>query len=194
MSVTVADGGALFLLPDPVTCFRAASYNQLQTFHLERGASAVLLDWVTAGRKSLGEEWSFSRYYSLNEVMVEGKRVARDVMCLEEPGEDVGPLRRRTLCERLAPYSCYATLILCGPVVQGVVAHLEAAYKEITVFRRKEPASLLWSLSPLVESSRLGYIVRVAGKETEEVKHWLADSLRRLEDVVGMDVYRKAFV
>ncbi|EPQ60545.1 UreD-domain-containing protein [Gloeophyllum trabeum ATCC 11539] len=196
MTVSVADGGAIFLLPDPVTCFRAASYNQLQAFHLARGASAVLLDWVTAGRKSLGEEWSFARYYSLNEVVVEGKRVARDVMCLEEQGENAGPLERRTLCERLAPYSCYATVILWGPLVDGVVTDLEAAYRDITVFRRNAPPSLLWSLSPLVESSssRQGRIVRVAGKETEQVKHWLADALRALEEVIGTDVYRKAFV
>ncbi|KZT30681.1 UreD-domain-containing protein [Neolentinus lepideus HHB14362 ss-1] len=192
MDAVVADNGALFLLPDPVTCFRAASYNQLQTFHLAKGSSAVLLDWVTSGRKSLGEEWSFSRYYSMNEVLIDGRRIAKDVMCLEE--DKTRALKERDLAARLAPYSCYATIILYGPLVQGIVADLKAEYEEITVFKRNTPPPLLWSLSTLVESSKDSYMVRVAGKETEEVKHWIERALRRLENVVGTDMYRKAFV
>ncbi|TFK56972.1 UreD-domain-containing protein [Heliocybe sulcata] len=194
MNTVVADGGALFLLPDPVTCFRAASYNQLQTFHLAHGSSAVLLDWVTSGRKSLGEDWSFSRYYSMNEVFIDGRRIAKDVMCLEEQGEGPGSLKRRTLSERLAPYSCYATIILYGPLVQGILADLEARYNSITVFKRNAPEPLIWSLSPLLELSKDGYIVRVAGTETEEVKLWIEKALRKLESTVGTDIYRKAFV
>jgi len=36
--------------------------------------------------------------------------------------------------------------------------------------------------------------VRVAGKETEQVRLWLKEALRGLEDVLGDDVYCRAFL
>jgi len=195
---TVAPGGVLFMLPDPVTCFRAASYSQTQRITLAGDASLVLLDWVTSGRKSLGEEWVFSRYHSLNEVFLDGRCIARDIMLLEEPSPIKTPeiIQSQGLCrtlgERLQPYSCYATLILSGPLVQGVVAHLDKLYKSITVFKTASPARTIWALSPISEGK--GYIVRAAGVETEDVKDWLRESLRGFQDIVGIDTYLKLFV
>ncbi|KAJ7786183.1 UreD urease accessory protein-domain-containing protein [Mycena metata] len=180
MEFSVASGGALFLLPDPVTCFRAASYNQLQTFHLAADASLVLLDWVTSGRKSRGEEWVFARYYSVNEVLVGGRRVAKDVMLLED-GD--------TLASKLAPYACYATLLLYGPQVQGVIRALTEEYGRISVFKAGGPAGLLWSLSALGDG---GAVVRVAGNETEDVRRWLGEALRGLQVVLGTEIFRRA--
>lgn len=154
----------------------------------------VLLDWVTSGRRSLGEEWVFSRYHSVNEVWVDEKRVARDVLLLEEdPAETdaAGQVPRRTLADRLAPYSCYATLLLHGPVVQDVVSDINAEYRTISVFKTGAPAGLIWSASPIADGR--GCVVRVAGKDTQTVKSWLGHALRTLEDVVGIDVYRRAF-
>lgn len=181
---------ALFHLPDPVTCFRAASYNQIQRFELSATSSAIILDWLTSGRRSLGEGWAFARCYSVNEVFVEGERVVRDAMLLEE-GTDVRPLLPRTLAERLAPYSCYATVLLHGPLVQDVIADLRSQYEHITVFKRSGPDDLIWSMSPIAAG---GAVVRVAGKETEDVKQWLKSGLRGVEKLVGPDVYRRAFV
>lgn len=194
---TVAPGSALFLLPDPVTCFRAASYSQTQRITLSSGASLVLLDWVTSGRKSLGEEWVFSRYHSLNEVVLDGQCIARDIMLLEGPPVKPPEITQcqglsRTLEERLKPYSCYATLIFCGPLVQGVIAHLDKLYQSITVFKVSSPARMIWALSPISEGK--GYVLRVAGVETEDVKDWLRESLRGFEDIVGVDTYLKLFV
>lgn len=192
MDVSVSPNSALFLLPDPVTCFRSASYNQIQTFRLSGDSSSVaLLDWVTSGRKSLGEEWVFSRYYSVNEVWVDGKRVARDVLLLEDTENAVESLPKRTLEDRLAPYSCYATLILYGPLVQGVIQDIKSEYGSISVYKTRTPVDLIWSVSPF--SHENGCVVRVAGKETESVKQWLGKALKMLEGVVGIDVYRRAF-
>ena len=200
MDVHVADGALLVLLPDPVTCFRAASYHQAQTFHLHGRASAVLLDWLTSGRRALGEEWAFARYFSVNEVFVDGKRVARDAMLLEEEeGEEgeadaarSGALPRRALGDRLAPYSCYATLILCGPAVADVVRVLDDRYREISVYKHRSAPELLWSLSAAAGDG--GRIVRVAGRETEDVRTWLRESLSGLEGLLGADTLRRAFV
>ncbi|KAJ7169758.1 UreD urease accessory protein-domain-containing protein [Mycena filopes] len=191
MEFSVASGGALFLLPDPVTCFRAASYNQLQTFHLAADASLVLLDWVTSGRKSRGEEWAFARYYSVNEVLVGGKRAAKDVMLLENEEGDKRELPVHTLASKLAPYACYATLLLYGPQVQGLIRALTKEYGRITVFKAGAPARLLWSLSELGDG---GAVVRVAGNESEDVRRWLRDALTELQtEQLGAEIFRRAF-
>ncbi|KAH9944121.1 UreD-domain-containing protein [Epithele typhae] len=187
----VAPRSALFLLPDPVTCFRSAKYHQLQTFHLATDSSAVLLDWITSGRKSLGEDWAFAKYYSLNEVWVDGKRIAKDALLLEDRDSTHKPFALRSLAESLAPYSCYATIIIYGALVEDTIAHLTAAYEVITVFKQASPSSLLWSLSPICEGK--GCVVRVAATETEDVKNWLKAALRDLERVLGVDVYRRIF-
>jgi len=207
LDVSVATGGALFLLPDPVTCFRDAAYHQSQTFRLARGASAALLDWYTSGRRARGEKWAFARYYSANEVFIDGVRTARDVVLLDGDGASAGGasgagggarggvpvLPRRALADRMGPYACYATLLLCGPLVQGVVRELEARIEEISVFRVREAPDVLWSLSA-VHGDTSGRVVRVAGKETEDVKGWLSGALRGLVDVIGAEAYSKTFV
>jgi urease accessory protein len=199
LDVTIDAGGALFLLPDPVTCFRDAVYHQAQTFRLARGASAVLLDWYTSGRRARGEEWVFAKYYSANEVFVDGVRTARDVVLLDHGGDgDVNRrgqllLPRLSLADRMRPYACYATLLLYGPLVQGVVRELEESIQKISVFRVREPLDVLWSMSG-VHGDAEGRIVRVAGKETEDVKKWLCGALRCLVEVIGYEVYSKAFV
>ncbi|KAF9076154.1 UreD-domain-containing protein [Rhodocollybia butyracea] len=190
MDFTISSNGALFLLPDPVTCFRSASYNQIQTFHIAKDTSLVLLDWVTSGRKSLGETWVFSRYYSVNEVVVEGKRIAKDVMLLEDDASESSLSRR--LAEKLDPFSCYATLILRGSLVEKTIASLTARYQNISVMQQRIVEDILWSISP-IGSDNDGVVIRVAGKETEDVKCWLSEALSPLEDIVGVDVYRMAF-
>ena len=189
MNATIAAQSAMFLLPDPVTCFRSASYAQKQTFHLSDNASLLVIDWITSGRSSMGEEWVFSRYHSNNDVWVEGERIAKDVMLLDEPGADTPT---RSMGDRLAPYSCYATVILWGPLVQSIIEKLAFEYDQISVFKAKIPTEIIWSLSPL--TSKGGAIVRIAGKETEMVKRWLGEALITIQDTVGIDVYRSTFL
>jgi urease accessory protein len=185
MDVVINDG-TLLLLPDPVTCFRSASFNQIQTFRLTGDSSAALLDWVTAGRRSLGEEWDFSRYYSVNEVWINGKRIARDVVLLQNDGDNT-PLNAK-----LAPYTCYATLILYGPLMKNTIRHLSELFGSISVFKSHRPADLIWSFSPIFSGA--GCAVRVGGTNTESVKRWLRNALIGLEDILGIDVYRRAFI
>jgi len=190
--VVVASSGIVFILPDPVTCFRSASYTQTQRIMLQRGASAVILDSFTSGRKSRGEEWEFSRYHTVNEVWVEGKRVARDAMLLEDDNGDNtdGILPPRSLKLRLAPYSCYATLLLFGPLIQATITFFIAEYSKISQMYRSSHPDFIWSLSTIED----GLVVRAAGKETEAVQRWLREMLKDLRVLLGDDAYSKAFV
>lgn len=195
LDVDVEPSSVLFLLPDPVTCFRAASYTQRQTVRLaDSSASTVLLDWITAGRAALGEAWSFARYYSLNELFVGGRRVARDALLLSEydpPSHLINGLGKRTLADRLAPYSCYATAILYGPHTDGTRQSLQSEFVKDVVFRRSRPPELVWSYTALDDGK--GGVVRVAAEETETVREWLRTMLVGLTDVIGEDVYKNAF-
>ncbi|KAF8230675.1 UreD-domain-containing protein [Tricholoma matsutake] len=191
MTFHVKPEGALFMLPDPVTCFKSASYSQKQTFHLSRDASLVVLDWFTSGRKTMGEDWAFSRYYSVNEVWAGGKRIAKDIVLLED--KEVYSRVPRTLGNRLAPYSCYAMVILYGPLVQAVIGAMVAQYDRISVLKAKGPPEMLWSLTPMVSEEGDWAVIRVAGKETEMVKKWLGQALGELQPIIGVDMYRRAF-
>lgn len=68
-----------------------------------------------------------------------------------------------------------------------------------------KPDALLWSMSPLSIPSPssdttdgggngTGAIVRVMGMETELVREWLKEALKPLEDEIGADAYRTAFI
>ncbi|KAG8905561.1 hypothetical protein FRB99_008666 [Tulasnella sp. 403] len=191
LSVSVATNASLFLLPDPVTCFSGASYSQIQTFRLDQGATACILDWYNCGRLSRGEEWDLKRYRSVNEVWIGAKRVARDVMLLEDSSKDaILPLAPRNLKDRMAPYTCYATLLLFGPLVQKLISAIQDDLQTISQFQQSAPSPLIWSFSPIEQ----GGIVRVAGLETETVKTWLKKTLLPITEVVGSEAYDKAFV
>jgi urease accessory protein len=191
----IAPHGCLFLLPDPVTCFKASSYNQIQIFHLAAESCLILLDWITSGRRSFGEDWSLRRYYSLNEIYVQGHRLARDAMLLENPSSEQSNQPRRDLATKLTPYSCFASLFLYGLQVEPIVALLRQRYQDISVMKVHAPSDLLWSFSEFEQPAdvRNVVLVRVAARSTELVKEWLVEALRGLEDIVGIDVYRRTF-
>jgi len=210
MDVRISSGATLFVLVDPVTCFRNSSYDQVQTFRLERDASLFILDSLTSGRMSLGEEWAFRRYFSLNEVRIIEDRglgtqgassdddgdydmcIAKDVMLLEHQLPNAhSPLPPRSLADKMSPYSCYAMAVLYGPALQGTLAEIAEAYEKISVFKQPSVPDLIWSFSPIRDGK--GGIVRVAGVDTESVRNWLKDIFQKLEDMIGIDTYCKAF-
>ncbi|KIJ32104.1 hypothetical protein M422DRAFT_36019 [Sphaerobolus stellatus SS14] len=200
MSVKIADNALLLLLVDPVTCFRDASYTQHQIFHLEPSASLILLDWITAGRISRGEEWDFARYHSINEVWVAGKRRGRDVLLLEqneqvEPDTPI-PLRARSLKESLAPYTCYATVMMFGPLVKDIALNLVRMQSNLVQMQSQATPSFMWSISEVQHGgcSAPGWVLRVVGVEREKVRNWLREAMRAIERAVGKEVYSKAFV
>ena len=192
LSVNVAAGACLIHLPDPVTCFSGAIYSQQQKFVLETSTSSLcILDWYTSGRMTRGEEWLFERYRSVNEVWRCGKRLARDVLLLEEPPAwTKRPFSRRTLKDRLAPYSCYATVLFFGPATLTTVSSLQSSVGSIVQYRQTKPADFIWSFSP-VEG---GGILRAAAKETETIKDWLKLILKDLIPIIGPEAYDKTFI
>lgn len=168
--------GSVFILPSPITCFARSLYSQAQTFHLSKTSNLILLDWYTSGRVGRGEEWQFERYRSENRVYFEGKNVLKDILLLEDDREDEDKRGggKTSYYERVAPYSCYATLVLFGPRFKPLQDHLQKSFESISQYQQQRPYSLLWSYSQLENG---GGIARCAGDSTEAVKDWILESL-----------------
>lgn len=185
MTVEIATGSSLFLLPAPVACFEKASYSQHQIFRLAdvETSCLLLLDWFTSGRSARGEKWSFDRYRSRNEVIVDGRNVINDTLLLE--GEDIS--------QRMSHFGCYCTMFICGKPLAAISQHFAKLSHDNTQYTRSQPNSLIWSYSQL-DSNNTSAVVRCAGMETESVKEWLAQQLVSLQDLIGRDIYKAAFV
>ncbi|BGP12830.1 hypothetical protein JCM10213_008091 [Rhodosporidiobolus nylandii] len=224
--LSVAPSSFLILLPAPVTCFSRARYTQKQVVHLaDETSSVVLLDWYTSGRMGMehetrgkNEEWEFERYRSENEVWIGGRRIARDVLLLEDeqvaadssPSDPPSPAadaptpssdsptpaaRQTTYRARVSPYSCYATLFLFGPHTSALVSALSSAFARITQYKQALPYSLVWSFSPLPGHPGGGGVARCAGASTEEVREWVQHVLGEggIEEMISRDLWRTAF-
>ncbi|ORY56193.1 UreD urease accessory protein-domain-containing protein [Leucosporidium creatinivorum] len=218
LHIKIHPSSTLILLPSPVTCFSKANYAQRQTFDLgDETSNLLLLDWYTSGRMGMkggGEEWDFTRYRSENEVRVAGRRVAKDVLLLED--EDRGdaspassasstpptdssaspPPHRTSYLPRVAPYSSYCTLLIRGSLFTPLLQHLSTSFTSITQYKQTNPYSLVWSFSPLEKGGEeVGGIARCAGDSTESVKRWVQEVLKEggIEKIVGEDLWKNAF-
>ncbi|KAK5657288.1 hypothetical protein OQA88_3350 [Cercophora sp. LCS_1] len=118
LDVAISKDAALCLLPDPVQPFEGSVYGQTQIFRLEEDASLCLLDWVTQGRTSRGEDWSFVKWVGRNEVWAGGRLLVRDAVILDG-GREVGG---KTLRQSMHAMGVVGTLLLRGPLVKGLGA------------------------------------------------------------------------
>lgn len=190
LTVHIKPLSTLFLLPSPVTPFAQSNYSQRQAFHLaDQTSSLILLDWYNSGRIGMagqGEDWEFARYRSENEVWIEGLRVARDILLLQDP---LSPTSS-SYASRVSPYSCYATLLLFGPLTTTIRDYLRLSFSKITQYKQARPYDLLWSYSDLAKGR--GGIARCAGASTESVKKWVVDVLQDggVEGSLGQDLWR----
>lgn len=158
-----------------------------------------------------GEEWEFAMYKSENEVWLGDKRLAKDVLLLEDEGPDAAadesgadeapsskdplpPVGSTSYRSRVAPYSCYAALFLFGPHTAKLRTHLDKAFSAISQYSQSRPYSLVWSYSPLAGHPGGGGIARCAGASTEEVKDWIDHMLGNgdIANLMGPDLWKTA--
>lgn len=122
MTADVAPNSSLCYLPDPVQPFKNSCFEQEQTYKIampvdpgSHHGSICALDWVSNGRPANGENWSFHRYGSRNEIYLcqpSGARrlLLRDNMLLDEQSPE-GDVARN-----MDGIAVYGTLILYGPL------------------------------------------------------------------------------
>lgn len=200
LHVTLRPNSFLLLLPDSISPFRDSQYSQVQRFVLSPcgTASVAILDWVNSGRgqrslPGIAEEleiWAMKSYASTNEVMLADRLVMKERMILDNAidATDIKTFRAGGLsrtARQLAPYNVYATLLLLGPHVKPILAHLTDLVDQTSQFQLSQPLAVIWSFSPLENGN--GGIVRVAGVEVEDVRGWLRGimSAGGVADLVG---------
>ncbi|KAJ5782563.1 hypothetical protein N7457_004337 [Penicillium paradoxum] len=101
LDVHIGRQAALCYLPDPSVPFQHSRYAQVQTFTVDASAkgdqrsSLCVLDWVTQGRTSRGENWNFRFWRGRNEVWAEDEKTGksrlllRDSVILDDESEDL---------------------------------------------------------------------------------------------------------
>jgi len=171
LTATVADGGLLVQLPDPTTAFAGARFRQRLSIACAPSASAVILDWFTAGRSARGESWDFAAYDSRTELTVDGVPVVIDALRLVADG---GP----TIGARCGGHRCLATLVLHG---QQCAEAARAAVATVAALPATAIDGVLIAASPLAN----GAIIRAAGPGTEDVARALRPHLAFLASLLG---------
>jgi urease accessory protein len=167
----VGEEGFLVLLPDPVSCFAGARYEQETTVTLAPQASLVLLDAFTCGRAARGERWAFSRYVARTLVKREGTPLLLDAIRLD-PEEGALP-------PRMGRFEALATLAVFGPAAAVL---REALLRAPPPLRRRAP--VIETASPLGED---GALLRVAATSVEEAMSAVRSRLLALPTLLGDD-------
>lgn len=172
----VAHGGALVLMPDPVSPFAGARYVQRQHFDIDEGASLLYLDALVAGRTARGERWAFDDYRSRTEVTVGGTLLLGDALVL-------GPRADASLTERMGRYEALAVAGLFGPAFAGAAAAMLARHAKARVEVR---APALASVSSVGD----GALLRAAATTTEHLARFLRESLSFVTELLGGDPFQ----
>ena len=143
LRVHVENEAALCYLPDPSVPFRHSRYEQDQKFTVNmdmsqgqttsssKSSSICVLDWVTQGRGSLGEDWDFHLWRGKNEVWTTDKKSGKKKLLLRDSvilndgrGDDdcgsAGSGYGSRIRERVYPNGIVGTLILYGPVFENL--------------------------------------------------------------------------
>lgn len=101
LDVRIGRQAALCYLPDPSVPFKNSRYAQVQTFTVDAAArgdqrsSLCVLDWVTQGRTSRGENWNFRFWRGRNEVWAtdeqtgKSRLLLRDSVILDDETDDL---------------------------------------------------------------------------------------------------------
>jgi urease accessory protein len=170
MSAQLAAQSLLVLFPDVLQPFANGSYSQKQHFHLDPGASLVLVDWFSAGRVARGERWSFRRFESRTEISFGTESVFRDSLLLDPAFAAGSPPMGR--------YNCVALVVMVGGLLTEIA---EREAQRISTLSVEHRAQTIESASRIRE----GVVLRIASLTVEEVANKIQDYLKGLVPLLG---------
>ena len=215
MKVSLSPASALCYLPDPVQPFERSCFVQHQIYNILRvpgkekpESSLCVLDWVSNGRPANGENWSFYKYGSKNEIYLCNANgvptlLLRDNMLLDDGGNS------GSVAARMDGLAVFGTLMLYGPLFDKLGQFFMNEFKSLPrIGGRKWDSSsdseeelgienalarrqarhqqeavdgLLWSAA-LVRGC---VVVKFAAKQIEHGRRWLRSMLLEEGTVVG---------
>jgi urease accessory protein len=177
LEARVGHDGLLVVLPDPTVCFLGAAYRQDQRVALARGASLVLVDWLTAGRRASGERWLFDSYAARLTIEAQERPVLVDALLLSAADGSIAG--------RMGRFDCLCTIALFGP---AVARHAGRALDALAARPFSPGADLLVSGAPLDGD---GCLIRVAGTSVEDVGRAVRAHLDFLPALLGDDPWAR---
>ena len=107
---SVAAGGWLEVMPEPLVPHRGSRYRQVTNVAVETGGALFFVDQLTCGRVAHGETWSWDRLCLEIDVRLAGELILRER--LDQTGESL-----RALAELAGsgPAACFANAVLVAP-------------------------------------------------------------------------------
>ena len=167
--------GTLVLLPDPVACFREASYRQRVDITLHGEGSVVTLDGFTSGRAAFGDRWAFDALDLATTLRdATGRVLVRDALLLDV---DDG-----AIASRMDRFEAFATVLAYGPRVATVANGLLAA----SIVSRDVVAA------PSALASG-GAIARIAATSPARALEQARARLRNLPDIDVVDPFASRY-
>ena len=164
--------GTLVLLPDPVSCFRGASFRQRVDIALYGEGSTIALDGFTSGRAAFGDRWAFDRLDLATTITKDGRVLVRDALRLDQREGPIGP--------RMDRFEAFATVLAVGPTVSPLVTSILSP--------SVVSADVVAAPSPLL-SSPSAAIVRIAATSPALALSHARTRLRNLPDIDVVDPY-----
>ncbi len=172
LTARVGHGGLLVIAPDPVVCFRASRFVQVQRFHLAADASLVFVDWLTSGRRAFGERWVFHEYTTRLEIHVGGRLLVYDPIALRAADIDIAA--------RMGRFNVLGLVVLLGPRVSSHAAEIAARVRNTPLVRHADQ---------IVSAAGVGdgCLMRIAGTSFEDVARTVGGWLDCLPGLLGDD-------
>ncbi|KIW21063.1 hypothetical protein PV08_01642 [Exophiala spinifera] len=191
LDVKIGPQAALCYLPDPTQPFAESVYEQKQTFYVEPDgtSSLLMLDWVSEGRRALGESWTLWSWKGRNEVREfdgrsRGRLLIRDAVILHEDG-----LGGMGLVDKADNMAIFGTLIVYGTRLESLAEFLVKEFANQPRIGAKnwtqEPVAhaaqaqqtpgLLWTVARV----RGFVLVKFGAKDLDGARHWLGDLLKQ---------------
>jgi urease accessory protein len=178
LHLDVASNATCVVLPDPLTCFAGAAFEQRMRIDLAESASLVLVDWLTSGRRARGERWAFASYSSRIDARVASKLIFRDAVRLDQADGPIADEHRMGSCD------CFGVVLLLG-------ARAAVGCADMLAWANAQPVhhdqKIVFTASPIPG----GAVIRVAGSETEAVGRWIRRRLASVADVLGADPWSR---
>ncbi len=171
----VEGDGVLLAWPDPVACFADADYRQRQVFALSGDASLAWMECVTCGRLAFGERWEFARYDSRTEVVVDGRTVVIDALCLDREEAAIDSSMRT------GEFNAYATVGLVGSKLREAGEAIAQAVEQESLPRADDDV-----VSAVSRLEGGVMVLRAAGRTTQGVLGYVQHVVRPMVEGLGV--------
>ncbi len=165
---TVAAGGILTALPEPVAPFAGARYRQDIAIDLAEDASLVWLDGLTAGRTARGERWAAEAIDLALTIRRAGRPLLIDRLRLHAtPPFGLGGM------------AMLATVVVAGPAVAAIAEAVRSAEGHTGVL----------ITAHALPTAGDAVILRLAGPDTDAATRILRTALAGCAGLVGSDPF-----